>query len=42
VDERKRVYTLIKKGEAALSSILSDPLARQLLKVLGKPPKVAE
>jgi len=36
-DERKRVYTLTKKGEATLNSILSDPLARQLLKLLGKP-----
>jgi DNA-binding PadR family transcriptional regulator len=36
-DERKRVYTLTKKGEAALNSILSDPLARQILKLLGKP-----
>jgi DNA-binding PadR family transcriptional regulator len=41
-DERKRVYTLTKKGEAALNPILSDSLARQLLKVLGKPPSGVE
>lgn len=36
--ERKRVYTLTKKGEAALNEILSDPLAKQFFTLLRIPP----
>lgn len=35
--ERKRTYTLTKKGKADLNALLSDPTAEQFLKLLEKP-----
>lgn len=35
--ERKRTYTLTKKGKANLNAILSDPTAEQFLTLLDKP-----
>jgi DNA-binding PadR family transcriptional regulator len=34
--ERKRVYVLTRKGEAAFNSILSDPMAAQFISLLEK------
>ncbi|MEM2970025.1 MAG: helix-turn-helix transcriptional regulator [Candidatus Bathyarchaeia archaeon] len=35
MDGRRKVYVLTDKGEAALNSILSDPLAVQFLRLFG-------